>query len=217
MPDAEPIRIVLVDDHALFRELLARSLGTEPGFAVVGHCGTVEEALNLVATFPVDIVLLDIDLGSEQGGSFITRARAIGFRGKVLVLTAGVGSRQAAWLLNRGCTGIVLKHESASALVQRIREVADGTSQADAESVSAFPSQTAYADRSRRPLTPRECQVLRAVCEGLANKEIAERLTVSENTVKSFLQQLFEKAGVRTRAQLVAAAIEQYWDQLDRA
>jgi two-component system, NarL family, nitrate/nitrite response regulator NarL len=196
---------------------LARSLAIEPDFEVVGHCAGVEQALELVARLPVDIVLLDINLGSEQGGSFVTRARAMGFRGKVLVLTAGVGNREAAWLLKRGCSRIFLKHEPACALVQRIREVIRGCAPMDPISARAVLSQAGYADRSHRPLTGRECEVLRAVCEGLANKEIAERLTVSENTVESFLQQLFEKTGVRTRAQLVAAAIEQYWDQLDHA
>ncbi len=214
MPDGEPIRIVLVDDHTLLREVLARSLAMEPDFEVVGQCAAVEETLEVVGRIPVDIVLLDINLGAEQGGSFVTRARASGFDGKVLVLTAGVSNREAAWLLKRGCAGIFLKHEPPSALVERIREVMRGTIRIDPESVQVMLSQAGYSDRPRKPLTAREREVLRAVCEGLANKEIAERLTVSENTVKSFLQQLFEKTGVRTRAQLVAAAIEQYWDQM---
>lgn len=216
MPDGEPIRILLVEDHTLLREVLARSLGMELDFEVVGHCASVEGALELVGHNPVDLVLLDINLGSEQGGSFLPRAHALGFRGKVLVLTAGVGNREAAWLLRRGCMGIFLKHEPASALVERIREVIRGTPQKEVVPPPAMVSQMGPRDRPHRPLTARECQVLRAVCEGLATKEIAQHLSVSENTVKGFLQQLFEKIGVRTRAQLVAAAIEQYWDQLDQ-
>lgn len=216
MPDAGPIRIALLEDHVLLRDVLARSLATEPGFIVAGQCATVEDALELVSRIIVDIVLLDINLGAEQGGSFVTRARAGGFQGKVLVVTAGVSNREAVWLLKRGCAGVFLKQEPLSALVQRIRDVMSGVVSAVPEDVQQYPvAQVGARDLPHRRLTRRERQVLRAVCEGLANKEIAERLGVSENTVKSFLQQLFEKTGVRTRAQLVAAAIEQYWDQLD--
>jgi DNA-binding NarL/FixJ family response regulator len=217
VPEGAPIRIVLLEDHTLLREVLARTLAAEPGFDVVGQCERVDQALELVRSGPVDIVLLDINLGVDQGGSFLTRARTTGFHGKVLVVTAGVSDREAAWLLKRGCSGIFLKSEPASSLVQRIRETVQGTGHMDPASVRAVLLQVGSGDPPRKPLTPRECQVLRAVCEGLANKQIAERLGVTENSVKSFLQQLFEKTGVRTRAQLVAAAIEQYWDQLDGA
>lgn len=217
LPEDAPIRIVLVEDHTLLREVLARTLAAEPDFTIAGQCGTVAAALDLIARAPVEIVLLDINLSSEQGGSFLSRSQAMGFRGKVLVVTAGVSDREAAWLLKRGCAGIFLKNEPPSRLIERIREIVKGTGHMDATSVRAVLTHMAAADHSHKPLTPRECQVLRAVCEGLGNKEIAERLKVSENTVKSFLQQLFDKTGVRTRAQLVAAAIEQYWDQLDRA
>ncbi|HUS05140.1 MAG TPA: response regulator transcription factor [Bryobacteraceae bacterium] len=211
-----PIRIALVDDHALLREVLARTLAQEPGFVIAGECPGVPEALELVSRQAVDIVLLDINLGSEQGGSFLSRARVAGYRGKILVVTAGVSEREAAWLLKRGCSGIFLKSEAPSELIERIRGVMDGTSRMDAVSVKAVLSQLESGEHIKKQLTPRECQVLRAVCEGLSNKAIADRLEVSDNTVKSFLQQLFLKIGVRTRAQLVAAAIEQYWDQLDR-
>jgi DNA-binding NarL/FixJ family response regulator len=217
LPDGEAIHILLIEDHTLLREVLARSLATEPDFAIAGQCAGVEKALELIGITRVDIVLLDINLGSEQGGAFLTRARGLGFRGKVLAVTAGIGNREAGWLLKRGCAGIFLKHEPHSALVERIREIVQGTVKMDPVSTRALLSQTRNTDNPRKPLTVRECEVLRAICEGLANKEIAERMSVSENTVKSFLQQLFEKTGVRTRAQLVAAAIEQYWDQLDRA
>ena len=96
MPDGKRTRIALLDDHTLFREILARSLASEPDFELVGQCATVQEILDLIGRTQVDLVLLDINLGAEQGGSFLTRARVSGFHGKILVLTAGVGSREAA-------------------------------------------------------------------------------------------------------------------------
>jgi len=207
-----------VEDHVLLREALARTLATEHGFVIAGECGDVDKAIEAVSRNDVDIVLLDINLGSEQGGSFLSRAHSVGYTGKVLVVTAGVSEREAAWLLNRGCAGICLKNEPVSELAQRIRDIVAGTGKMDRESVKAVLEQVETVDPSlHKPLTPREREVLRGVCHGLANKEIGARLNVSENTIKSFLQQLFEKLGVRTRAGLVATAIEQYWDQIDES
>lgn len=92
MPDAaqQRARIMLVDDHALFRESVARLLASEPGFNVVAHCESVEQALGALEKTQVDIVLLDFDLGQRDGGEFMRLVRQRGFRGKVLVVTAGV-------------------------------------------------------------------------------------------------------------------------------
>jgi DNA-binding NarL/FixJ family response regulator len=213
--DVRRIRLVIVEDHALLRGALAKILTAEPDFEIAGECATVENALSLVAPAGVDnnvdLVLLDINLGSEQGGSFMNRAKAAGYRGKVLVVTAGVSEREAAWLLNRGCSGIFMKSEPLASLVDRAREVVRGDSKPDLAAVRATLQQTAV----RRPLTTRESSTLRQICEGLGNKEIAERMGISEHSVKSFVQQLFAKTGARSRAQLVAIAIERYWDQFD--
>jgi len=216
MPDAKPlsspIRIVIVEDHALLRGALAKTLSAESDFTIAGECATVDEALALVEGNAADVVLLDINLGSEQGGSFVNRAKAAGYRGKVLVVTAGVSGREAAWLLNRGCSGIFLKTEPLASLVDRVRNVARGDSTPDQTSVRAIMQHQEHG--IHKPLTARESKVLQYVCEGLANKEIAVQMGISEHSVKSFLQQLFAKTGTRSRAQLVAVAIEQYWDQL---
>lgn len=217
MADA-PIRVLIIEDHLLLRELLAKTLASHSDFEIAGHCATVDEALKLVAvaTHPVDIVLLDINLGGEQGGAFLNRAWGVGYRGKVLVVTAGVSEREAAWLLHRGCSGIFLKSEPIDELVTRIRTVMDGSFTLDNHSVQALVAQAAASDQPpRKRLTRREAQVLQGVCEGLTNKAIADRLELSENSIKSFLQHLFAKTGARTRAQLVALAIEQYWDQME--
>jgi two-component system nitrate/nitrite response regulator NarL len=216
MTEIKPIRIVVVDDHALFREMLTTSLALQPDFVIAGEFASVEEAMELIRKESVDLVLLDINLGVEQGSSFLPRAQASGFRGKVLVVTAGVSNREAAWLLHRGCSGIFLKNDPPAVLFQRIRDVMSGSSKMDPVSIRSVLSEIESQDRAiRKRLTPRESEVLRYVCEGLSNKEIAQRLEGSENTVKGLLQQLFAKAGVRSRAQLVRVAIECYWDQVE--
>ena len=164
----------------------------------------------------MDIVLLDINLGFEQGGAFLNLARAQGFSGKVLVVTAGVSKLEANRLLQRGCAGIFLKHERPQLLIEKIREIMNGTDQQEQEAANVFRTELNKGDReAQRPLTPRERQVLCGVFSGRTNKEIAHKLGVSESLVKAFVQQLFVKAGVRSRGQLVRAAVERYWKELE--
>src|ERR1700722_4844265 len=89
-PTMEPIRLLLLDDHVLFRESLSRLLASEPDFEMAGHCGGAAEALDLLRTRPVDVVLLDFDLGGEPVSQFVAAARANGFAGKILMVTAGM-------------------------------------------------------------------------------------------------------------------------------
>jgi len=217
MPDSSTQRtsILLVDDHALFRESVARLLTSEPGFEVAAHCSSVEEALAALQKARVDIVLLDFDLRQRDGGEFMRLARQQGFNGKVLVVTAGVEKEQAAELIRNGISGVFMKHNSAALLIEGIRDVIAGKVWFDQEFLQeamggAGPRQESKAER----FTERERQVLSYVFEGLVNKEIAERIRVSESSVKSTLQQLFSKTGVRTRSQLVRIALEQYRDQI---
>ena len=209
----EPIRILLIDDHSLFREAIARLLGAEPDFQVVGEAATVEDGIHAIKSAPVDIVLLDINLGLQQGGAFPGLARSEGFAGKILVVTAGVSKMEAARLLQRGCSGILLKHERPERLIQLIREAIQGEGAAVKGQLEELES---YKSVLPTPLTIRERQVLRGVFAGLANKEIADKLQISEPLVKSILQQLFGKTGVRTRTQLVRVAVERYWKELEQ-
>jgi DNA-binding NarL/FixJ family response regulator len=217
MPDnaQRPVQILLVDDHALFRESVARLLAAEPGFRVVGHCSSVEEALAALQKAQIDIVLLDFDLGQRDGGEFMRLARQQGFGGKVLVVTAGVEKGEAADLIRSGVSGIFMKHDSAALLIEGIHDVLAGKVWFDRELLqeamgSVGPRQESKEER----FTERERQVVSYVFEGLVNKEIAERIGVSESSVKATLQQLFSKTGVRTRSQLVRIALEQHNNQL---
>jgi len=212
-----PIRILLVDDHTLFRESVARLLAAEPGFAVVGDCAGSAEALRLLARTPADVLLLDFDLGQENGADLLRRLRSTDFSGRVLVVTAGLAPQDASALLRDGVAGVFLKHDPPASLCQSIRDVAAGRVVFDQDLLSRAVERMAGgsggAPRSTA-LTERERQVISFVLDGLGNKEIAERLTVSESAVKGTLQQLFAKTGVRTRSQLVRVALEQYRDAL---
>ena len=213
MPDRT--RILLIDDHALVREGIARLLSAQPDLEVVGQVATVDAGVEIVRTHPVDVVLLDINLGTHQGGAFLSLARGAGFTGKVLIVTAGVGKIEAARLLERGYAGIFLKHEPPPLLIERIRAIVAGTAIPDPRTNEALLAQFRGPDEPFRPLTPRERDILRGVYAGHTNKEIARDHGISEPLVKAILQQLFKKAGVRSRAQLVRVAVEKYWKEIE--
>jgi DNA-binding NarL/FixJ family response regulator len=199
-----PIRLLLLDDHLLFREGLSRLLVTEPDFDMVAQCGTPEEALEVLGRSPIDIVLLDYDLEDDTGTRFISAATASGYSGKILMVTAGMNELQSSLAWKLGISGIALKHSSPASLLEAIRAVFEGGIWNHQKREAASPS-----NPKRAPgLTPRERQVLRGILEGLTNKDIARQIGVSLSSVKGSLQQLFDKTGVRTRSQLVRIAIE---------
>jgi two-component system, NarL family, nitrate/nitrite response regulator NarL len=199
-------RLLLLDDHVLFREGLSRLLESERDFETVARCGTPAEALEFLASTPVDLILLDYDLEDNTGTRFISAVHATGYRGKILMVTAGMNELQCTLAWKLGISGIFLKHSSPATLLRAIRTVAEGGIWNDHQAViqKVAPSDA----KPHLGLTPREQQVLRGVLEGLTNKEIAHHVGVSLSSVKASLQQLFDKTGVRTRGQLVRTAIE---------
>ena len=176
---------------------------------MAAHCGTIAEALEILRRTAIDLVLLDFDLGEAHGREFLRLAKEQGFAGKVLVVTAGVDAGAASELIRSGVSGVFRKHDSASLLAQGIRDVMSGKVWLEQEQLeSTLRSERAIPQDRTRRFTQREQQVLSFVFEGLANKEIAARIGVSEGSVKSTLQQLFSKTGVRTRGQLVRIVLE---------
>jgi len=212
---AQEIRILLVDDHGLFRDSLSRLLQTEPGFRMVGSCATIAEALPIItgeqAGEQPDIILLDYDLGEEQGTVALDEIRKSGFKGRVLMVTAGMSDAATVRVLESGSEGIFLKHSSPAQLVEAIRRMVAGEPWLDPRamrSLIAGATGKSEEQRSTQVFTPRERFVLQGVFEGLTNKEIAAQLQVSEGSIKAVMQQLFDKTGVRTRSQLVRIALE---------
>lgn len=213
--ESKTIDLLIVDDHAMFREGLVRSLERDPGLRVVGQCARSAEALEILENKPVDVVLLDMDLRAERGTAFVLEAKRRGFRGPILVVTAGVSGQEAVQLIQNGVAGILHKEHSIEALCRAIRQVASGQACLENEYLT---SMFRMMDRTKAPARPvlssRDQTLLRFVLEGLTNKAIGDRLEVSEAAVKAFLRQLFDKLGVRTRAQLVKVALEEYKDEL---
>jgi len=207
----DKIRILLLDDHALFREGLSRLVDSELDLEMTGHCATVDKAIDILRHKPIDLVLVDYDLGKENGFQFIARAREMGFEGRFLIVTAGMSDAQSVEAVRLGVGGIFTKHSSPVSLARAIRKVMAGETWLDQTSVQALVEATKRQETqaSNPHFTERENQVLQGVFEGFSNKEIGARLDISESSVKAALQQLFHKTGVRTRSQLVRIALEE--------
>jgi len=162
-----------------------------------------------------NMILLDVDLGPERALDFVTRAKKNGFEGQILVVTAGISGQQAVQLVQAGVAGILHKQRSTEALCDAIRQVAAGEVCMEKDYLgSLFKSVDQTRPQAQPRLTDRDKTVLRFIFHGLTNKDIAAQLGISEGAVKASLRQLFDKLGVRTRAQLVKVALEQYKDQL---
>ena len=209
----DEIRILMVDDHSLFRESLSRLLATSEGFRVVGECTSVADALTALDQTEADIVLLDYDLGAEQGTALLEGMKEHHGNTKVLAVTAGMPNTATVRMMEAGASGIFLKHSSLDQLLSAIRRVASGEIWLDPgvfRALVAGKNTPSEKTERTRPLTPRQIEVMRGVLDGLTNKEIAMNLKVSESSVKAVIQELFQKAGVRTRSQLVRIAIEKH-------
>jgi DNA-binding NarL/FixJ family response regulator len=209
----DKISILMVDDHSLFRESLGRLLQATPEFRVVGQCSTVAEAVDTLSETKADVVLLDYDLGEEQGFSLFAKMKEHQVDTKVLMVTAGMSDAATLNIMEAGASGIFLKHSSLDQLLAAIHQVANGEIWLDTGAVRTLIAGRITQPESivgSRPLTSRQSAVIRGVLDGLTNKEIGLKLNTSEGSVKAVIQELFRKAGVRTRSQLVRIAIEKH-------
>ncbi len=206
-PPADPraaapneITLVLVDDHAIVRRGLAQLLGGAAGIRVVGEAGDGAEAVGVVSRLRPDVVLMDLQMPTMDGVTATRRILEEHPETQVLVLTSFSDSGRIVAALDAGAVGYLLKDADPDDVIDGVRAVARGESplhpRAARELLSARRSTPAPAD-----LTPRETQVLGLVRAGLANKQIARRLGISERTVKAHLTSVFAAIGVVDRTQ----------------
>ena len=212
--EREVIRLLLVDDHTLFRESLRRLLEGEAGVEISGDFATAEEALTAVREgLEFDAALVDYELegsGGANGLDLVRKIRGVRPEARVLMVTAGMGSADLMRAVTELDAGIFLKTEPTVELMLAIQRTAKGerwiSSRASLALIASggLQGERPMADR----LSGRESEVLRGVLEGQSNKEIGAQLEMTESSVKAVLQKLFERAGVRSRSQLVRYAIE---------
>jgi two-component system nitrate/nitrite response regulator NarL len=207
--ETQRIRLVILDDHGLFRESLSHLLAAEPDFEVVGHTSIYAEGLELLARAEVDMVLLDFTIEAKRSENFITAARQAGYSGRFLIVTGGIDAARSVAALKLGASGIFLKCHSSRRLMQAIRLVASGEAWIDQSVIEIIAERYPQKDDQRLgELSVMEQTVLNGLLDGLTSREIGKLAGVSESSVKGVVQQLFDKAGVRKRSQLVRVVLE---------
>jgi DNA-binding NarL/FixJ family response regulator len=203
---------VIADDHPIFRDGLKRLLEAEAGFAVVGEASDGEEAVRQTRKLMPDILLLDLAMPRLPGLEALRELS--GGTVRTILLTAAIEKHQIVTALQAGARGIVLKDSATELLYESIRCVMDGQywigREAVADLVAVLRDMAAADGPSRKGkfgLTPRERQITGAVVAGLTNREIAEKLSVSEDTVKHHITHVFDKLGVSSRLELALFAM----------
>ncbi len=195
------VRVLVVDDHALLRRGVANIINQEPDLCVVAEAGSGAEAVAAYERHRPDVVLLDLRMPHMEGVEVVRRIRQLDPHARVVVLTTYDTDDEIARALQAGAKAYVLKDISADDLVSCIRTVLAGKTYL-APAAAAKLAEGA----SRVQLTPREMTTLRLLADGKANKEIASELRISERTVKTHLEHLFEKLGVASRTEAIKVA-----------
>ena len=198
--------IVLADDQRVVREGLMSLLGMLPGIEVLGTAADGEEAIALVERLRPDVVLMDLRMPRCDGVAATRRLRERGSPTQVVVLTTYADDRSVVEALRAGARGFLTKDAGAEEIERAIAAVVRGEAVIDPAVQHHLVDAVAGAPELPDELTPREAEVLGLIAQGLSNSEIATRLVVSEATVKSHINHLFTKTGVRDRAQAVTYA-----------
>src|SRR5215475_6296162 len=215
------IRIVVADDHPIFRDGLCRLLALEEDFEVVAQAQDGRQVLDVLQQHDPDILLLDLKMPGLDGLATLQRLQASKNKTRVIVLTASDDKNEFVQAMKLGTSGIVLKQTATELLIKSIRKVHAGEIWLDSHTTAAVirqfvandeaPAppviQSAPRDRERSPLSQREREIVALVAQGFKNKEMAEKMFISEQTVKNHLHNIFDKLGVSDRLVLALYAI----------
>ena len=215
------IRIVVADDHPIFRDGLCKLLALEEDFEVVAQAQDGRQVLEVLQQFEPDILLLDLKMPGLDGLATLQRLQAVKNKTRVIVLTASDDKNEFVQAMKLGTSGIVLKQTATELLIKSIRKVHAGEIWLDSHTTQAVirqfvaneeppqtpPPTSQVRDRERSPLSQREREIVALVAQGFKNKEMAEKMFISEQTVKNHLHNIFDKLGVSDRLELALYAI----------
>jgi DNA-binding NarL/FixJ family response regulator len=210
-------RLLLVDDHALFREGLAGLFAYQEDFAVVGEAEDAETAMAQAEALRPDLVLMDVDLPGEDGASATRRIKAVLPDTTVVMLTAYDDTDLLLEAIKAGAQGYLLKNIRSAELLDQLRGLAAGEAAISRRMATRMLEEFRRGQEAEEltepqgELTPRELEVLELVALRLQNKEIAERLVISEHTVKNHLKNILAKLHLRSRRQAAAYGVARGW------
>jgi two-component system, NarL family, nitrate/nitrite response regulator NarL len=220
MPISSKIRIVVADDHPIFRDGLCKLLALEEDFEVVAQASDGRQVLDVLQQFEPDVLLLDLKMPGLDGLATLQRLQAAKNKTRVIVLTASDDKNEFVQAMKLGTSGIVLKQTATELLIKSIRKVHAGEIWLDSHTTAAVIRQFVAAEdppqqqqaapsreRERSPLSQREREIVALVAQGFKNKEMAEKMFISEQTVKNHLHNIFDKLGVSDRLELALYAI----------
>jgi len=217
VPERKPkIRILVADDHPIFRDGLRKLLEAESDFHVVGEASDGEEAVRLARQIQPDVLLLDLAMPHQPGLEALRELTNLQTPVRTILLTVAIDKAQLVEALQLGARGVVLKETSTELLLKSIRTVVNGQFWVGREAVTDLVKVLrdlvpAAGEESRKKafgLTPRELEIVSAIVLGYTNKDIARKYTISEDTVKHHLTNIFDKVGVSNRLELALFAIE---------
>jgi DNA-binding NarL/FixJ family response regulator len=205
------IRLTLVDDHPLVLGGLQQLFQRQPDITVTAACAGADEAWAALARDMPDVLVLDLRMPGTSGLAFLRRLSDAGLNCKTVLLTAAIDDAEVIEAVKLGVCGLVMKDSAPDQLVDCVRKVYAGGHWLDHETVTrafttALDRESAVRDTA---LTPREIEIVRMVAEGLRNRAIATRLSISEGTVKVHLHNIYEKLGVDGRLELTLCAQQQ--------
>jgi DNA-binding NarL/FixJ family response regulator len=220
------IRVVLADDHPIVRDGLKKLLSLEDDIEVVGEASDGHQALALVHTLRPDVVVLDLRMPNMDGLAVLSAFQNVTPKPKVIVLTASEDKNEFVQAMKLGCSGIVLKQTAPELIVKSIRKVYGGEIWLDSYTTVAVMRQFSNPadllgvepgrNRERSPLSQREREIVGLVAQGYKNREMAEKMFISEQTVKNHLHNIFDKLGVSDRLELALYAIHKGLHLTDR-
>src|SRR5437879_3688573 len=203
----QTIRVLMADDHVIFRTGLRKLLATEDDIKIVGEASNGGDCIKMLAKLKPDILLLDLRMPDKDGLAVLEEVNFDQLPTQVVVLTAAEDDRDVVRAMRLGARAVVLKQSATELLVKSIRKVQGGEIWLDnrmtAEVMKAFSKSSDGGPRREKPLlSDREKEIVQLVAQGYRNKEIGERLFISEQTVKNHLHNIFDKLGVSDRLEL---------------
>jgi len=208
------LKLLIVDDHAIFREGLRALLDMEEDFTVIGEASEGQEALAMVVEEPPDVILLDLHLPDGSGADFCRQLLRVSPKSKVLILSAYDNDQEVSASLIAGASGYVLKTVGGERLADNIRSVQRGevllapaVAAKVVRQLSRLREETGRQEEALDGLTPREREVFFLASRGLRNSEIASELYLSEKTIKTHLRNIYNKLNLTSKAELRLFAV----------